>query len=209
MTAGIHRVGLFGGAFDPPHHAHVALAQAAIEQLGLERLHVVPTGDAWHKARALSPAADRLAMCRLAFAGLPRVAVDERELRRAGASYTIDTLTELHAEHPAAQWFLLIGADQAAAFHSWRRADDILRLATIVIAVRADPSCVGAVFDAEHPLPGLAVAADRVRRLQLPAMPHSATAVRRLVAAGQPIEHLVPAPVAGYIADHHLYQSPA
>ena len=148
MTTVIHRAGLFGGAFDPPHHAHVALAQAAIEQLELDRLYLVPTGDAWHKARALSPAADRLAMCRRAFAGLPRVAVDERELRRAGASYTIDTLTELHAEHPAAQWFLLIGADQAAAFHSWRLSDDILRLATIVIAVRADTSGAGAVFDA-------------------------------------------------------------
>ena len=201
------RIGLFGGAFDPPHDAHLALARAAIDQLALDRLHVLPTGDAWHKSRPLSPGADRLAMCRLAFADLPRVRVDDRELRRDGATYTIDTLAELHAEEPAAQLFLVIGADQAAAFHRWRRAADILRLATVLIAVRADPS--GAIFDPNNPLPGVAVDAARVQALRLPAMPHSATAVRGLVAAGQPVGHLVPAPVAGYIATHHLYQSPA
>lgn len=203
------RIGLFGGAFDPPHDAHLALARAAIDQLALDRLHVLPTGDAWHKSRPLSPAADRLAMCRLAFADLPQVRVDDRELRRDGATYTIDTLTELHAEEPAAQLFLVIGADQAAAFHRWRQAADILRLAIILIAVRADPSGANAVFDAKNPLPGVAVDAARVHPLRLPAMPHSATAVRGLVAAGQPVGHLVPAPVAGYIATHHLYQSPA
>lgn len=203
------RIGLFGGAFDPPHDAHLALARAAIDQLALDRLHVLPTGDAWHKSRPLSPAADRLAMCRLAFADLPRVRVDDRELRRDGATYTIDTLTELHAEEPAAQLFLVIGADQAAAFHRWRRAADILRLATVLIAVRAYPSGASAIFDPNNPLPGMAVDAARVQALRLPAMPHSATAVRGLVAAGQPVGHLVPAPVAGYIATHHLYQSPA
>ena len=203
------RIGLFGGAFDPPHDAHLALARAAIDQLALDRLHVLPTGDAWHKSRPLSPGADRLAMCRLAFADLPRVRVDDRELRRDGATYTIDTLAELHAEEPAAQLFLVIGADQAAAFHRWRRAADILRLATVLIAVRADPSGASAIFDPNNPLPGMAVDAARVQALRLPAMPHSATAERGLVAAGQPVGHLVPAPVAGYIATHHLYQSPA
>ena len=203
------RIGLFGGAFDPPHDAHLALARAAIDQLALDRLHVLPTGDAWHKSRPLSPGADRLAMCRLAFADLPRVRVDDRELRRDGATYTIDTLAELHAEEPAAQLFLVIGADQAAAFHRWRRAADILRLATVLIAVRADPSGASAIFDPNNPLPGMAVDAARVQALRLPAMPHSAPAVRGLVAAGQPVGHLVPAPVAGYIATHHLYQSPA
>jgi len=203
------RIGLFGGAFDPPHDAHVARARVAIDQLALDRLHVLPTGDAWHKSRPLSPGADRLAMCRLAFADLPRVRVDDRELRRDGATYTIDTLTELHAEAPGAQLFLVIGADQAAAFHRWRRATDILRLTTVLIAVRADPSGASAVFDPNNPLPGMAVDAARVQALRLPAMPHSATVVRRLVAAGQPVGHLVPAPVAGYIATHHLYQSPA
>ena len=205
----IARIGLFGGAFDPPHDAHLALARAAIDELRLDCLHVVPTGDAWHKTRPLSPGAHRLAMCRLAFAELPRVRVDERELLRDGPTYTIDTLTELRAEYPGAALFLQIGADQAAAFHTWRRADEILQVATLSIAVRADPSGAGGLFDAENPLPGMAVDAQRVRVLSVPAMPHSATEVRRRVAAGLPIGHLVPPAVAGYIAEHHLYQDPA
>jgi len=112
------RVGLFGGAFDPPHAAHVALARAAVEQLQLDRLHIAPTGVAWHKPLVLSAAADRLAMCRLAFGDLPGIVIDARELRRDGPSYTIDTLTELRAEYPQAELFLQIGADQAAAFHT-------------------------------------------------------------------------------------------
>ena len=132
------RIGLFGGAFDPPHGAHVALARAAVEQLGLDRLHVAPTGMAWHKAQTLSAAAHRLAMCRLAFGGLPKVFVDDRELRRGGPTYTIDTLTELRAQYPGAELFLQIGADQAAAFHTWRRAGEIVDMAVISIAVRAD-----------------------------------------------------------------------
>ncbi len=208
MSAAPRRVGLFGGAFDPPHDAHVALARAAIDEWRLDRLHITPTGDAWHKARRLSPAADRLAMCRLAFADVPKVCVDDRELLRDGPTYTIDTLTELRAQYPGATLFLQIGADQAAAFHTWRKVQDILQIATISIAFRADQSSAGAQFDPENPLPGLQPDPTRVRMLGLPAMPHSATEVRRLVAGGQPIDHLVAPAVAGYIASHHLYQTP-
>ena len=199
------RIGVFGGAFDPPHEAHVALARAAIDALALDRLLVVPTGDAWHKSRPLSPAADRLAMCRLAFADVPQVVVDDRELRREGPTYTIDTLTELRAEWPGAELFLQIGADQAAAFHTWRRAQDIVDVAIISIAARADSAGAAVQLDAENPLPGLRVAPGRVRVLPLPPLPHSATEVRRRVAAGLPIDHLVAPAVAGYIAEHHLY----
>ena len=202
------RIGLFGGAFDPPHDAHIALARAAIDQLALDRLHIVPTGDAWHKVRPLSPGVHRLAMCRLAFEGLPQVVVDDRELRRDGPTYTVDTLTELQAENPGAELFLQIGADQAAVFHGWRQPGDILRLATLSIAVRGDAAGAVSGLDIQDPLPGLRVDPARVRVLALPALPHSATEVRRRVAAGQPITHLVPAAVAGYIAQHHLYQDP-
>ena len=202
------RIGLFGGAFDPPHDAHIALARAAIEQLGLDRLHVVPTGDAWHKSRPLSPGVQRLAMCRLAFGDVDKVVVDDRELRRDGATYTIDTLNELHAEYPGAELFLQIGADQAAAFHTWRRVDEILQIAALSIAVRAYPEPVKDGFDVQNPLPGLALHGARVHLLSLPPQTHSATEIRRRVAAGLPINHLVPPAVAGYIAEHHLYQEP-
>lgn len=202
------RIGLFGGAFDPPHDAHLALARAAIDELRLDRLHVVPTGDAWHKARPLSAGRHRLAMCRLAFADLPKVLVDERELRRDGPTYTVDTLTELQVEYPGAALFLQIGADQAAAFASWRRVDEILSIATISIAVRANSTLAHGQFDLKNPLPGLPTDPARIHILNLSPLPHSATEVRRRVAVGLPIDHLVAAAVAGYIAEHHLYQTP-
>ena len=93
MTSPAPRIGIFGSAFDPPHNAHVALALAALAQLALDHLLVFPTGQAWHKTRPLSGAAHRLAMARLAFDGMERVSVDDRELRRTGPTYTFDTLT--------------------------------------------------------------------------------------------------------------------
>ncbi len=92
------RVGMFGGSFDPPHWAHRALAETALGQLALDRLHILPTGQAWHKARALSPAEHRVAMCKLAFGGLLNVNFDEREIHRDGPSYTADTLRELRSK---------------------------------------------------------------------------------------------------------------
>ena len=193
------RLGVFGGSFDPPHLAHVALARAAVDQLRLDELRVFPTGQAWHKARALTAAQHRLAMAKLAFAGVPHAVVDDRELRRSGPTYTVDTLRELHAEHPAAELLLVIGADQAEALHSWRESAELVRLARIAVAARARPDPGAPPFDASL-LP-----AGRWVAVELPSMPVSATQVRSLVAAGQGIDQLVPAGVARYIARHHLY----
>ena len=207
------RIGLFGGAFDPPHYAHRALARAAVRQLGLSRLHVTPTGQAWHKRRPLTPAAQRLAMCRLAFAHEPRCVVDGRETRRDGPSYTIDTLAALQAEYPGAALYLQIGADQAAAFHTWKDAARILEMAALSIAIRAGQDGQGhAPFDPLCPLPGLPPAlqaAARIHVLRLPAMPHSSTQARQLAAQGLPLQGCVPPSVARYIARHHLYTHPA
>jgi len=193
------RLGMFGGAFDPPHLAHVALARCAIGQLGLDELRVFPTGQAWHKTRALTPAGHRLEMARLSFADVPRAVVDGRELRRQGPTYTIDTLRELRAEHPDAELVLVIGADQADALNSWRESAEIARIATISIAERARPQEPSGTFDASR-VPG-----GHWERIELPSMPISATEIRQRLAAGQGIAHLVPEPVARYIDQHHLY----
>jgi nicotinate-nucleotide adenylyltransferase len=193
------RLGVFGGSFDPPHLAHVALARAAVEQLALDELRVLPTGQAWHKARALTPAEHRLAMALEAFAEVPRTVVDDRELRRSGPTYTVDTLRQLREERPQAELVLVIGADQAEALHSWRETGEILRLATVAVAARARPDPDAPPFDAST-LPG-----GRFAAVELPPMPVSATQVRALVGAGQGIGHLVPPGVASYIARHDLY----
>jgi nicotinate-nucleotide adenylyltransferase len=196
LTARPLRIGMFGGAFDPPHRAHVALARAAVTQLGLARLYVIPTGDAWHKARTLTAAHHRLAMAGLAFSGLPQVVVDDRELERSGPTYSIDTLRELQAVHPQAELVLLMGEDQAAGFTRWHAWQDIAQLALLVVAQRGD----GAGIAALKALPGV-----RVAGLELPDMPVSATEIRARLTAGQDITELVDPAVAGYIARHHLY----
>jgi len=194
------RLGVFGGAFDPPHVAHVALAQAALEQLQLDQLRIFPTGQAWHKARVMSAPEHRLAMTRLAFGQLPRTVIDERELHRPGPTYTIDTLRELKAEHPAAQLFLVMGEDQAVSLARWHEWEAILEMAVICMAARASAQTSAAA--AQPALPARA----QVRLLQLPKMPESATEVSERSAAGTGIAHLVPPPVASYIDQHRLYR---
>src|SRR6478609_4415175 len=127
---------MFGGAFDPPHVAHVALARAAVEQLQLDELRVFPTGQASHRAQPLTSAADRVAMAKIAFGALPRSVVDDREMRRAGPTYTIDTLRELKAAQPTAELFLVMGEDQAVAITRWREWEQVLSLATLCMAAR-------------------------------------------------------------------------
>ncbi|MCY7371698.1 MAG: nicotinate (nicotinamide) nucleotide adenylyltransferase [Polaromonas sp.] len=193
------RIGVFGGAFDPPHNAHVALARAAIVEAGLDRLHVVPTGQAWHKARTLSPARHRLAMTRLAFDGVEQVVVDERELRREGPSYTIDTLEALQAEQPSCQLVLVLGCDQFDAFRQWHRWQAIAAIAIIYVAARARIDWSNSQFDDDPELKG------RVFWLTLPEMQVSATELRGLAAAGADISSQVPRSVARYISLHALY----
>ena len=201
MSNAVQRVGMFGGAFDPPHRAHVALAQAAVRQLQLDVLHVFPTGDAWHKARALTAAEHRLAMARLAFARLPQARVDERELLRTGPTYSVDTLRELKAEHPGAELHLLMGEDQAAGFTRWRDWQEVAALAVLCVAERGEGAGEG--LEALRALPAV-----RVVALQLPRMAESATDIRARLTARQDITELVDTAVASYIALHFLYESP-
>ena len=200
----VERVGVFGGAFDPPHRAHRALAEAALSALRLDRLHILPTGHAWHKSRTLSDADHRLAMCRLAFGDLPAVRVDDREIRRASATYTVDTLEELRAEYPYARLFLVIGEDQLAAFKGWRRWQDVLSMATLVVAARANEK---GLTDLKAP-PDLPF-----QRLDMPLSPISSTDIRILAATGahglESLAALVPGAVASYISLHSLYQQPS
>ncbi len=199
------RIGVFGGSFDPPHKAHVALALAAVEQLHLAALYIVPTGQAWHKARVLSAPEHRLAMTRLAFAEVPGVVVDDRELRRDGPSFTIDTLEALQSDHPGAQLYLIIGADQFAALKNWHRWEDILDIAIICIANRVHPAEADGGFDPASK------ARHAVLTLYLPLMAVSATHIRREIGSGQAdpdeIARLVSGPVARYIERHRLYSS--
>jgi nicotinate-nucleotide adenylyltransferase len=205
----LKRIGVFGGGFDPPHNAHLALAQAAIDQLQLDELKIIPTGFAWHKDRPLSAAEHRLNMTQLAFIGVERVSVDDREIKREGHSYTIDTLEALQAEEPDAAYFLLIGGDQLSVFTGWHRWQDILSRATVCVAERPLQASAPANVLTQTP------ALRQSIHLQLPPMTVSATAIRQLIAShpgplntSQPdLAGLVPDAVARYISLHGLYQA--
>ncbi len=208
MTQKQQRIGVFGGAFDPPHHAHIALAQVAIKALELDTLHIIPTGRAWHKARTLSAAEHRLAMTQLAFGAEAGVVVDDREIERAGPTFTIDTLLALQTENPGAQLYLIMGADQFAAFRQWHQWQAILKIAIICVAARARINWARDQFDAYNGC------RDRFLELPMPEMAVSATQIRQLLAGAsvgslgenQATADLLPATVARYIAQHQLYQ---
>ncbi len=205
---GIQRLGVFGGAFDPPHLAHVALVEAAVRQLQLAQVRVLPTGEAWHKQRPLSGAAHRLAMCELAFQHLPQVVLDARETQRTGPSYTVDTLNQLQNEFPQAQLFLLLGDDQRRSLPHWHQIEQIGRIAIICAAGR--DKGVRAWSEENNTLPTDLSLPDtlqaRLQTLDMPLMPHSATGIRELLASDQPISGLVPPAVERYIHEHHLYR---
>ena len=208
VKACIQRLGVFGGAFDPPHLAHVVLVEAALAQLQLDLVRVLPTGQAWHKPRNLSDAQHRLAMTRLAFAHVPQVVVDEREILRTGPSYTVDTLHELQTEYPQAQLFLLLGDDQRRALPAWHQIGEIVRIAIICsaerdMAVRAWNEKLG-IEPTELPLSD--TLQERIRTLDMPLMPHSATDIRVLAAKDQALTGLVPPAIERYILEHHLYK---
>jgi nicotinate-nucleotide adenylyltransferase len=198
------RVGVFGGAFDPPHLAHVALVQAALAQSDLAELRIFPTGQAWHKERSLSAAEDRLAMARLAFEGIPGAVVDAREILRPGPTYTLDTLRELQQEQPAVQLVLIVGADQALSLPRWHGFEAILATAIISVANRAMSTGPSGPFD-----PGMLASLPsgaRFEQLQIQPMDTSATDIRARAARGEDLRGLVPAAVARYIDRHHLYR---
>ena len=228
------RIGVLGGAFDPPHIGHVAVAQTAVQQLQLDGLHIIPTGQAWHKTRTLTAGVHRLAMARLAFLALGTtplgstqthlgvtVQVDDRELRRGGPTYSVDTLRELALQYPGAALYLCLGEDQALALTSWHEWQALVKLAIICVAARPDEISVSRHFLSETvaalplsaPTPSLLqrltqrVPQGRFELLNLAHMPISATAIRLALAQHRNVAPLVGEPVARYIATHHLYHS--
>ena len=182
-------IGLFGGAFDPPHNGHVALLGAAGSELGLDGSVVVVSAAPGHKT-VETPASTRMALAQAAFPGV-EIVLDEH-------SRTIDTLRELRRESQGIELFLVMGEDQARAFTGWHEWAEIARIATLCVAHRTDPASTAG--------PAINVPGATIALLQLPDMPESATEIRRRAAKGEDISSLVPPGVAGYIAAHHLYR---
>jgi nicotinate-nucleotide adenylyltransferase len=195
------RVGIYGGAFNPPHLGHLVCAQEAATQLSLDRVLFVPVGEAPHRDIEADPGAEaRLEMVELAVADDERFETSRIELDREGPSYTLDTLKQLRQESPKDELFLILGGDQAAAFASWHEPEAVLELATLVVFERVSwgRNAIGIKI-------GRMAGVERVRYLDMPLMQVSSSAIRRRVRGGTPIRYLVPDKVADYISSHHLY----
>lgn len=199
--AGAGPIGILGGTFDPPHLAHLAIAEEAREVLGLSRVLFVPAGQPWQKAdRSVSPAPLRLAMVERAIAGNPFFVADPREVNRPGPSYTAETIAELAAETGAEPWFI-ISAEALAGFATWRDPERILVLARLCVVPREGaPDAVVASFREQYP-----AAAGRMTVLDHPRLAISSTVVRARVRAGRSIRYLVPDAVAALITEYALY----
>jgi nicotinate-nucleotide adenylyltransferase len=195
------RVGILGGAFNPPHIGHLVCAQEALTQLQLDRVVFMPTGVPPHRELENDPGAEaRLEMAELAVAGDERFSVSRMELDRSGPSYTADTLEQLAAESPDDELFLILGGDQAATLASWHEPEKVLARATVVVFERVHwgRNAIGIKIGR---LPG----AQRVRYLDMPLIQVSSSAIRRRVRESRPIRYLVPDKVVDYISSHALY----
>jgi nicotinate-nucleotide adenylyltransferase len=195
------RIGILGGTFNPPHLGHLICAQEAYLQLGLDRVRLIPARVPPHKPVEDEPGPEhRLELCRLAIQGDERFDVSDLEIVRAGPSYTVDTLEELHSSAPENELFLIVGGDVAAGLPSWHRAERVLSLATLAVAKRRGTSRA-AVDGALGSLPG----GEHARFFRMPRIGISSTLLRDRVRAGQPIRYYVPDPVERYIDRHRLY----
>lgn len=178
-------VGILGGTFDPVHHAHLAMARAALEQLQLQQILWIPSGSPHYRQPAQTPAAHRVAMLRLALEGEARYAIDERELAPGHSGYTLDTLKGLGGRP-----VLLLGADQYAKFETWHRWREILVLASVAVFAR----------------PGWPAPDARAQFVPMQPLDISASDIRARLARGEDVTALVPARVLDYIRQHSLYR---
>jgi nicotinate-nucleotide adenylyltransferase len=193
---GSRRLGIMGGTFDPIHIGHLVCAEEARWQFGLDEVIFVPAGQPWQK-RQVTPAEDRYLLTVLATASNPHFSVSRLEVDRRGPTYTLETLRALREFHGTADLFFITGADAVLEILSWKDPDSLLQTARFIAATRP-----------EYDLGKLDLGrfGDRVSVIQIPALAISSTDIRRRVREGRPIQYLVPAKVASYIEERHLYE---
>ena len=146
-SAAPRRLGILGGTFDPPHAGHIAAAVAAQTQVGLDDVVLMVANEPWQKVgdRQVTSAQVRWEMTEALVEEISGLRADDREIRRGGPTFTVDTLEEIHAEHPDSEIFLIVGADTAGRLETWHRASDVVRLSTIVIVNRDNSTTAGPV----------------------------------------------------------------
>ncbi|MEP7235145.1 MAG: nicotinate-nucleotide adenylyltransferase [Ignavibacteriota bacterium] len=192
----LKKLGIFGGSFDPIHIGHLIEAQYAAEELGLEKLLFIPTGDHPLKAQAASSEA-RLEMTKLAIEGNSLFEISDIEIKRTGKSYTIDTVNQVKKLYAPEQLYLLVGMDNVDIFHKWHRIDEILDICKVVVLSRM-------MTDDYVLSPSLL---EKTMILDSPIIETSSTEIRERLEDGKEIRYLVPDSIREYIRSHSLYGS--
>lgn len=184
------KLALYGGTFDPIHHAHLILAREALEQFGFDRVIFIPAAQSPFKPEQTPTPADlRLSMVRAAIAGEEAFDLDDSEIRRGGPSYTIDTVEAVAARWPGAELWWLIGEDHLAKLPAWHRYEELVKLVRFAVFARVGNG------NTSHGFPRI------TRQVDI-----SATEVRTRVARGRSIRYLVPESVRALIEEHRLYR---
>ena len=195
------RVAVFGGTFDPFHLGHLAVAEQARDGVLADEVWVVPAGVPPHRGPVMAGAADRLAMCRAAIEGRPRITALALELSRPGPSYTLDTMRDLAVAHPGTQLWVVLGADAARQTSGWHEAGELLGTYHFVLVNRAGEA---PIRHAEAIALGFLPELTRVVCIDSPDI--SGTEIRRRVAAGEPLDGMVSSAVAAIIEQRRLYR---
>ncbi|MCZ6538330.1 MAG: nicotinate-nucleotide adenylyltransferase [Chloroflexi bacterium] len=195
------KVGVLGGTFDPVHNGHIAIAEAVRSELDLDEVLFVVAADQWLRENPPAAAAsDRLAMVELAVDGRMGFEASDVDIVRTGATYTVDTLTDLREQFDEAiEMHLIVGADSATLMDRWNRAGTIVSLARVTVIGRPGMEFDEGSLEKSHPASGAVY-------VEGPMIDVSATAIRDLVRAGKPLTGLVPDPVANYIEANGLYR---
>ncbi|NLJ63066.1 MAG: nicotinate (nicotinamide) nucleotide adenylyltransferase [Alcaligenaceae bacterium] len=193
------RIGLLGGSFDPVHVAHLALAQAAQQQLRLDEVQFIPAAQPWQKSQLGANSTHRVAMLELATQPYPTFKVNTTEIQRGGPTYTYDTVATLPA---SAHYFWLLGADQLQNFTSWHRWQDILQHVDLAVAQRPG----SALTPPEQLSHYLAEHNKNIHYIDFKPSPISATLIRERLHQDQSVAQLVPDSVLHYLTQHQLYQ---
>lgn len=196
-TTAPRRLGILGGTFDPPHAGHLAAALAVQTQVALDELVLMVANEPWQKVgdRQVTPAQVRFEMTKALVAGISGLRADDREIRRGGPTFTVDTLEEILGEEPDSEIFLIVGADTANRLETWHRASDVVRLSTIVIVNRDNST---------NAAPGFLRDA-KVVNVSMDPVDVSSSAIREAVARGESINSLTSSSVASIVRDRSLY----
>ena len=196
-TTAPRRLGILGGTFDPPHAGHLAAALAVQTQVGLDDVVLMVANEPWQKVgdRQVTPARLRFEMTDALVQGISGLRADDREIRRGGPTFTVDTLEEILAEQPDTEIFLIVGADTANRLETWHRASDVVSLSTIVIVNREDSTNKAPEFLHDA----------RVVNVSMNPVDVSSSAIREAIALGESIDSATSSSVESIIRDRSLY----